>query len=229
MNKRKWPHGLVIPPKGSRKETDAWALRRIERRLAVACGQPESIEAGMLRSIAAEINDMIFFNVQGWREISSKYTGKKAPEGSWWFSENGEHILAAYIRDDLEHGLKQRQKEREESAAAVAEFNRTGHWRSQSKPTFDLLSTEQARLVMDNLGLVGKFARYVAKQNQELLSELENIGQQVLEEQARKFDPTQNVEFSTFASHRLRGAMIDYVRTLSKNRAIAVGGAIRGE
>jgi DNA-directed RNA polymerase specialized sigma subunit len=201
-----------------------WAARRIEHRLAVACGQPESIEAATLQSIAEEINDGVFYNWPGWSEIRSKYIAR-GPEGSWWFSKNGEHILAAYIRDDLEHGLKQRQEQRKEWAAALAELERTGHWPSQSKPSSPLLPTEKARLVMDNLGLIGKFARSIAKGNQVLLSELENIGQRVLEEQARKFDRTRNVKFETFASHRLRGAMIDYVRASSKNRAVAVGGA----
>ena len=191
----------------------------------------------MLMGIACEINDNVIYGVPGWRELRDKYLKLRD-------QYTGQYILAPYILIDLSRREDANSKSlTAKHAKMIADhLNEVNGvlapytvedlewWRMgvpQSKPA---LTAEQAKLVANNMGDVRKFAEYVAKGNQELIAELEAFGLQVLEELAPKYDPTRRgfqgrkATFRTFASWRLRGAMIDFVKE-NKNRTVAVGGA----
>jgi len=91
-------------------------------------------------------------------------------------------------------------------------------------PPQSKLTAKQQKLVANNQGDVRKFAEYFARGDEVLAAELEALGLSVLEELAPRYDPTRGATFRTFASRRLRGAMIDHINE-NKNRTVAVGDA----
>ena len=82
-------------------DDDSRAIRRIEHRLAVACGQTRRVEAGMLLSIAEYINDLAIYG--GWHELIDKYLKLRD-------QYTGQYILAPYILIDLSR--REHQEER---------------------------------------------------------------------------------------------------------------------
>lgn len=79
------------------------------------------------------------------------------------------------------------------------------------------MSTERDRLVEANLSLVQAIAHKL-KGNLGKSLEKEDLvayGSRGLIEAAERFDPTQGVSFTTFAYYRIRGAMLDGVRTMN--------------
>ena len=176
-------------------------VRRIEHRLAVAYGQTWATHEAMLQAIAQKINDEEPF-APGLR---SRFCAQNFPPYLSHDSPNGEtSVLAPYIRADL----RRRQEEEREAQRQLPQR----------------LSAEQSKLVTGHVWLVTECAGYVANENQVLFSELEALGLRTLEEQARSYDPTLGVPFGAYARHRVRGAMIDHIRS-TRGRTIAVGGA----
>jgi RNA polymerase sigma factor (sigma-70 family) len=172
----------------------AWAIDRIELRLAIACGQLPRTEEAMHRQIARIINDEYGYIADSHGSLWLKVREKYLQEGS---------VLAPYILAD------DQRREIEEAEAQ----------RALQPP----LPAARAELVFNHLPLIRSLASSVAGQNDTLFSELELLGVAVLEEQARKFDPSRGVTFGAYARHRLRGAMIDYARSHC-GCSIAVGG-----
>jgi RNA polymerase sigma factor FliA len=78
------------------------------------------------------------------------------------------------------------------------------------------LAAAQEQLMMEHLPTV----RYVARQIQERLpqhvefEELLSAGTLGLIDASRKFDPSKNVQFRSYAQFRIRGAILDSLRTL---------------
>jgi RNA polymerase sigma factor for flagellar operon FliA len=68
--------------------------------------------------------------------------------------------------------------------------------------------------------LVHRIARQVHKFSTPLFDydDIYSAGYLGLMDAAKRFDPTKGVKFSTFASQRVRGAMIDEIRKLSRYR-----------
>ena len=99
-----------------------------------------------------------------------------------------QHNFAPYIDADL----KRRQEEKE----------------ARVKPL--PLTAQQARMITTHLPLARKYAGSIAKGNQVLFSELEELGLRVLEEEARNYDLSRGVPFGAYARHRLHGAMLDH-------------------
>jgi RNA polymerase sigma factor FliA len=79
------------------------------------------------------------------------------------------------------------------------------------------------RLIEDHLSMVQAIAVHVRAQVSERLDleELVGYGSEGLLAAARRFDPAQEVKFSTYAWHRVRGAMYDGLREM--------GGLRRGD
>jgi RNA polymerase sigma factor (sigma-70 family) len=176
-------------------ETDlARAIERIEIRLAIACGQTPRIEEAMHEVAARVINDEYGYMAVRHGLLWREVREKYLRDGS---------VLAPYIlADDI-------RREIEESEA-----------RQLPQPP---LPADRAALVWNHLPLVRSLASSVAGQNATLFDELESLGVTVLEEEARKFDPSRRVPFGAYSRLRLRGAMIDYAKS-RHGRAIAVGG-----
>ena len=86
------------------------------------------------------------------------------------------------------------------------------------------LSAEQAKMVADHTPLISKYANDIARGNQALFTELEVLGLQELEKMARKYDPSRKVSFGSFATKRLRGAMLDHA-VMNRSRTVARGNA----
>jgi RNA polymerase sigma factor for flagellar operon FliA len=76
--------------------------------------------------------------------------------------------------------------------------------------------TERDRLVEQHLSLVqaiaGKLKRSLGRSLE--FEDLVGYGSKGLVEAAERFDPTQGVTFTTFAYYRIRGAMLDGLRTM---------------
>jgi RNA polymerase sigma factor FliA len=77
------------------------------------------------------------------------------------------------------------------------------------------LTPDQQKLVEDNIGLVDKEVRrgistrsWVQRERPELIS----YGYFGLVDAARKFDPSRNFKFATYARFRIRGAIKDFIR-----------------
>lgn len=75
---------------------------------------------------------------------------------------------------------------------------------------------ERDQLVRDNLSLVQAIARKLKKQITARIDfdDLIGYGSKGLIEAAERFDPKHGVAFSTFAYYRIRGAMLDGLRTM---------------
>ena len=99
-------------------------------------------------------------------------------------------------------------------APYIAADLRRRHQASHKAAWAPPLSAEQAKLVTDHLQLVRKYAGSIARGNQVLFSELEELG--LRQESVRKYDPSRRVKFGAFARHRLRGAMLDHAVLKSK-------------
>lgn len=97
------------------------------------------------------------------------------------------------------------------------------------------LSFEEHQLVIDNLDLVEMLASMVGARMPSHVdrSELISAGMLGLVESAKRFDRSKGIQFSTFAQFRIRGAMLDCLRTMDwgtrelRHRARAVENAIR--
>lgn len=166
----------------------AKAIERIELQLTKACGQYPGIEAAMHANAARIINDECGQPLPSGDERSAWHRlWLKVREK--YLAEGGD--LAPYI---LEDDRRRKTEQREESPP-------------------DLLPAERAALVFDHLRLVRKYAAAISRQDDVLFSELEALGLGVLEDQAREYDPHRGVTFGAFVRLRLRGAMIDYVRS----------------
>jgi RNA polymerase sporulation-specific sigma factor len=85
------------------------------------------------------------------------------------------------------------------------------------------LTAAQARMVTTHLKLARNYAGKYAFGDQGLFAALDDLGVRTLMEQARKYDPHRGVTFGAYAQHRVRGAMLDYLK-LNHGREIAVGG-----
>jgi RNA polymerase sigma factor for flagellar operon FliA len=71
-------------------------------------------------------------------------------------------------------------------------------------------------LVQANLGLPFKIARRITSHFGWCdIEDLEQAGLEALVKSSRRFDPSRGVSFATFASHRIRGAMLDETRLQS--------------
>ena len=77
---------------------------------------------------------------------------------------------------------------------------------------------EALRRFEESLGLVEAIARQVKKivGNAVELAELISFGREGLLEAARRFDPSRGVPFRAYASYRVRGAIFDGLRKLSR-------------
>lgn len=77
-----------------------------------------------------------------------------------------------------------------------------------------MMSGSQQALIADYLGLVRSIATHMAQSLPRFieLNDLMQTGMLGLIEAARKYDPTQQVAFPTYASHRIRGAILDSLR-----------------
>src|SRR5450432_366653 len=75
---------------------------------------------------------------------------------------------------------------------------------------------ERDQLVRDNLSLVQAIARKLKKQITARIDfdDLIGYGSKGLIEAAERFDPKHGVAFTTFAYYRIRGAMLDGLRTM---------------
>src|SRR3954452_12500442 len=75
---------------------------------------------------------------------------------------------------------------------------------------------DRDRLIQQHLGLVQSLARKVKKQITARIDfdDLVGYGSKGLIEAAERFDPSHGVAFTTFAYYRIRGAMLDGVRTM---------------
>src|SRR5450432_2231061 len=75
---------------------------------------------------------------------------------------------------------------------------------------------ERDQLVRDNLSLVQAIARKLKKQITACIDfdDLIGYGSKGLIEAAERFDPKHGVAFTTFAYYRIRGAMLDGLRTM---------------
>lgn len=95
--------------------------------------------------------------------------------------------------------------------------------RAPKKP----LTVEQQRLVEAELGRVEPAARRLLSRYAGLveLDELVALGREGLVEAARSFDPKMGVPFGGFAYHRMQGAMLEGVRSLSKSARLQRVGA----
>ena len=87
---------------------------------------------------------------------------------------------------------------------------------TQERETFAPLTGEQERLLLEHLPIV----RYVARTIHERLpqhvelEELVGAGTLGLLDAARKFNPGKNVQFRSYAQFRIRGAILDSLRSL---------------
>jgi RNA polymerase sigma factor FliA len=75
---------------------------------------------------------------------------------------------------------------------------------------------DRDRLIQQHLGLVQSLARKLRKQITARIDfeDLVGYGSKGLIEAAERFDPSHGVTFTTFAYYRIRGAMLDGVRTM---------------
>lgn len=75
---------------------------------------------------------------------------------------------------------------------------------------------DRDRLIQQHLGLVQSLARKLKKQITARIDfdDLVGYGSKGLIEAAERFDPSHGVAFTTFAYYRIRGAMLDGVRTM---------------
>src|ERR1051325_4263719 len=75
---------------------------------------------------------------------------------------------------------------------------------------------DRDRLIQQHLGLVQSLARKRKKQITARVDfdDLVGYGSKGLIEAAERFDPSHGVAFTTFAYYRIRGAMLDGVRTM---------------
>lgn len=75
---------------------------------------------------------------------------------------------------------------------------------------------DRDRLIQQHLGLVQSLARKLKKQITARVDfdDLVGYGSKGLIEAAERFDPSHGVAFTTFAYYRIRGAMLDGVRTM---------------
>jgi RNA polymerase sigma factor for flagellar operon FliA len=87
--------------------------------------------------------------------------------------------------------------------------------RQRGVPAAD--SPEVVARVMDELGLVDVIARQLRRElgGKVMFDDLVSFGREGLLQAARTFDPTVGVAFRRWANYRVRGAMLDGVRTLS--------------
>jgi RNA polymerase sigma factor (sigma-70 family) len=72
------------------------------------------------------------------------------------------------------------------------------------------LTDEQRKLVNNHLYLVERLAKRGF--NEAHRADVERVGLDALEEQARRFDPARRVPFEAFARQRIKGAMLNYFR-----------------
>ena len=79
-----------------------------------------------------------------------------------------------------------------------------------------MLARDRDRLVEQNLALVQSVARKLRKQITARIDfdDLVGYGSKGLIEAAERFDPVHGVAFTTFAYYRIRGAMLDGLRTM---------------
>ena len=75
---------------------------------------------------------------------------------------------------------------------------------------------DRDQLIQENLGLVQQAARKLKRQITARIDfdDLCGYGSKVLIEAAERFDPRHGVAFTTFAYYRVRGAMLDGLRTM---------------
>lgn len=76
------------------------------------------------------------------------------------------------------------------------------------------LTEDRRQLVSDYMPLASAMVRRLRPSRWER-DELKSAAYVALVEAAQTFDPSQNVNFATFARHRIRGALIDYRRSWS--------------
>jgi len=190
-------------------DSRAYALQRIEHRLAVACGQQPGIEAATVRSVAAYINEIAIYSPLAWgHELRSKYTGQQ--DRSLYI--NSEDLRRAIWDDFI--------RRRDEGLDYY-------DWWAKKKPSpSDLeLTAKQIMLFIDYQPLVRELATEVARgSNLVLVSELEGLGLIQLRALAREYHHSQKVGFEAYAKHRLRDTKLDYIRLDAPNWALAIGG-----
>ena len=76
------------------------------------------------------------------------------------------------------------------------------------------LSDEQAARVARHTDLVKRIARSIHFQIGQLdVDELASVGNEALVGAAMRYDPSSGASFSTYAHYRIRGAMIDAIRS----------------
>ncbi len=78
------------------------------------------------------------------------------------------------------------------------------------------------QLVENNLGLVHRIASDIGRStgNRYPSEDLVHIGTLGLMEAARRYDPSRGCQFSTFAYYRIRGAILDGMRSLTEESAV---------
>src|SRR5262245_17274838 len=155
-------------------DSRAYALRRIEHRLAVASGQQPGIEAATVRSVAAYINEIAIYSPLPWgHELRGKYTGQQDIP-----SYVDPEALRRAIFDDF---IRRRDQ---------GFFDYHDWW--AKGPSRAPLTAKQKELVTNHLPLVRELATKIARgSNSVPLSELEGLGLSQLEALARKYDPSQ--------------------------------------
>lgn len=93
------------------------------------------------------------------------------------------------------------------------------------------LTAEQQALVKGAASLVEKVARYLAPRYESLIGfdDMLALGREGLVQAAKSFDPTLGVAFTTFATYRVQGAMLDGIRKeAGRAREIALSCRIAG-
>ena len=77
-----------------------------------------------------------------------------------------------------------------------------------------VLSDDQSGLAARYMPMADKLARNFTSRQHPEREELRSTAYMALVEAAKAFDPMRNVSFATFARHRIRGALRDYMRYL---------------
>ncbi len=125
--------------------------------------------------------------------------------------------------------------------SAISTAARLGPYKPQSDPSTDvrsgdLLTAEQERVMIEHLPMVRFIARRIHERlpRHVAMEDLCSAGVVGLLDAFGKFDPAKKVLFRTYARFRIRGAILDSLRTLDwsprelRRRARAVEKAIQG-